>query len=80
MKITGNNMKFLKPLILFLLISISFTSCKDDPVPTPDPDDSKPKASALTLKINQFIKDVMTDVYLWYKTMPTIDIKYELSN
>lgn len=54
--------------------------CGDDPLPEPDPDTDKKTAPALTVKVNQFIKDVMEDVYLWYKMIPTIDIKYEFDS
>jgi carboxyl-terminal processing protease len=42
--------------------------------------DEKPQATALTQKINGFIKAVMTDLYLWYDKMPEIDIKYEMDS
>jgi C-terminal processing protease CtpA/Prc len=53
--------------------------CGDDPLPEPD-DSGKKTAPELTIKVNQFIKDVMEDVYLWYKMIPTIDIKYEFDS
>jgi C-terminal processing protease CtpA/Prc len=31
-------------------------------------------------KINGFIKEVMTDLYLWYDKLPDIDIKYETNS
>jgi carboxyl-terminal processing protease len=43
----------------------------------PEPEEIKEVASAATQKLNTFIKDAMTDVYLWYGQMPSIDIKYE---
>ncbi len=44
----------------------------------PIPEENKgEKASALTIKVNDFIKMVMDDVYLWYKEIPKIDNKYE---
>ena len=58
--------------LLFVITGIMW-SCKEEP--TPDP--GKEEAPALTKKINRFIKDVMEDVYLWYKEMPDIDIRYE---
>jgi C-terminal processing protease CtpA/Prc len=54
-------------------------SC-DDPVPEPDPEPEKQKAPALTIKINEFIEAVMNDVYLWYKEVPDIDIRYEFDS
>ena len=70
-----------KWLFLLLFGSLVVYSCskKDDPVPEPDPE-PKPTATALTLKINNFIKLAMEDVYLWYKEMPAIDVKYELDS
>jgi hypothetical protein len=41
---------------------------------------TKPEAPALTVKVNQFIKDVMTDAYLWYDEMPAINIRYEFDS
>ena len=62
-------------------------SCKKDPVPVPQENNQNqnqdtvvPVASALTQKINQFIKDVMSDVYLWNNQLPDIDIKYEMDS
>lgn len=40
----------------------------------------KDEAPELTQRINGFIEDVMTDVYLWYKEMPAIDIRYEFDS
>jgi len=37
-------------------------------------------ASAQVQKINGFIKDVMTDLYLWYDKLPDIDIRYETNS
>jgi carboxyl-terminal processing protease len=61
-------------IFTFLLLSLFFTGCKKD---QPEPEDTKEVASAATQKLNTFIKDAMTDVYLWYGQMPSIDIKYE---
>lgn len=58
---------------LLILTLIILHGCKKEVIP----EDTREKASALTLKINGFIKTVMTDVYLWYKEMPAVDIKYE---
>jgi len=47
-------------------------------VPDPNPVDStRIEAPVLTQKVNKFIYDVMSDVYLWYDEMPNIDYKYE---
>ena len=37
----------------------------------------KTEAPVITQEVNNFIKDAMTDVYLWYNYLPTIDTKYE---
>lgn len=60
---------------LVLVTIMLFAGCSKEE--TPVEDDGKPQASALVQKINGFVKDVMTDVYLWYDKMPEIDIKYE---
>jgi C-terminal processing protease CtpA/Prc len=67
-----------KILFVFIVASALITGCKDDPIPEPEPE--KEKASALTIKVNQFFKDVMEDVYLWYNTLPNIDINYEFDS
>lgn len=56
-------------MILLATMAGFLWSCKEDPVP--------PEAPELTKKINRFIKTVMEDVYLWYKELPSIDIRYE---
>ena len=56
-----------------LLLSGIVTSCSDDGV-VPD---EKVEATALTKKVNRFINEVMTDIYLWYDELPDIDYKYE---
>lgn len=80
MKKTENYLKTLQR-IFFVLIAASaiLAGCKDDPVPEPEPEE-KEKAPLLTIKVNQFFKDVMEDVYLWYNTLPTIDINYEFDS
>ena len=73
----------MNPLInfffLIVLLSGLAVSC-DDPVPEPEPEPEKQKAPALTIKINEFIETVMTDVYFWYKEVPDIDIRYEFDS
>jgi len=59
-----------KIVILVSLIVSLFSECKKD-------DSTLEEASATTQKVNNFIKTVMTDVYLWYNYLPTIDTKYE---
>lgn len=66
--------------ILLLIILAIFTGCEEEPVPEPDPDPGKQEAPALTQKVNNFIKDAMEDVYLWYKELPNIDTKYEMDS
>jgi len=64
---------------LLLIISIAFTSCKDDS-PTVDkeiPQDDSLSISAETLKTNKFVVDAMSSVYYWNKTLPTIDYTKE---
>ena len=70
--------------ILFLLTILAgiVMSCKDNPLPdvtniNQSQDSLGTEAPALTQKVNQFIQSVMEDVYLWYKDLPTIDIRYE---
>ena len=71
-------MKMVKYWMLALLLAgFMVTGCdKDDPDPEPEVPDPN-EAPALTQKINGFIKTAMSDIYLWYNTLPTIDIKYE---
>lgn len=70
-----NNIKIVGLLFLTFLI---LSSCSELPLPTPEPSDGKKEqAPVLTQKINDFIKLVMEDIYLWYKEIPDIDIRYE---
>jgi C-terminal processing protease CtpA/Prc len=62
-------------LFLIILISVVAISCTD--VPEPEPEGEKSKAPALTIAVNEFVEAVMNDVYLWYSTVPDIDIEYE---
>jgi len=64
---------------VILLISGIMVGCDTvpEPEPEPDPNNGNPKATQLTLNINEFIQAVMQDIYLWYNTLPTIDIQYE---
>lgn len=73
-----NNMKTLiKFLFLIFLLSGLTVGC-DDPVPEPDPEEQQ--APDLTIKVNEFIEAVMTDVYFWYNEVPSIDIRYEFDS
>jgi carboxyl-terminal processing protease len=65
-------------IVAMLTVLLMGTSCKKDPEPEPEPE--KEMAPLLTRKINTFIKDVMDDVYLWYKDMPVIDVNYEFDS
>lgn len=61
-----------KSRILLLLLAVvfagSFIACdKNGEVPD----------LALTQKVNKFINEAMTDIYLWYDKMPNIDYSYE---
>lgn len=64
-------------LVLFALILFGCKKNEIDNTGNTGSTETKPTASALTLKVNTFIKDAMEDVYLWYKEMPVIDVKYE---
>jgi carboxyl-terminal processing protease len=71
--ILQRTMKTIKSWLPLILITVWFLAgCKKEEIP-----DEKEQASELTQKINSFIKEVMTDVYLWYDKLPDIDIKYE---
>lgn len=68
-------MKLLKlksGLLISLLISLTiFSSCKDDEDMTPA-DDNKPTAEeTANIRINNWIKDVMGEVYFWLEDMKT---------
>ena len=71
--------KLIKLMFLVLLMSGMMFSC-DDPVPEPDPEPDKQMAPDLTIAVNEFIEAVMNDVYLWYSTVPDIDIRYEFDS
>ena len=67
---------------MLLLALLLISSCREDPLPTPEPnpettENKKEEAPVVTQKINEFIYMVMDDIYLWYKNMPDIDIRYE---
>jgi C-terminal processing protease CtpA/Prc len=60
-------------LLLILITVLSLPGCKkEDILPV--------EAPILTQRINSFIREVMTDVYLWYDKMPNIDIRYETNS
>ena len=67
-------MKHWTKILFALFITLGlFTSCSDNTEPNPD----KIEASALTKKVNLFIKEVMSDIYLWNNQLPNINYKYE---
>ncbi len=71
-------MKTTKILFIIVLAAVlSLEGCKKDKTVPPDPNTGTVKASELTQKINTFIKNVMTDVYLWYDKLPSLDITTE---
>lgn len=66
--------KYRNLFALLLCASALFIACggdKDDPKP---PELEKPST---TEKVNKFINDMMSDVYLWNKHLPVIDYKNE---
>ncbi len=66
-------------LLLFLLSFLAI-GCNESPLPEPEdpaPAEVKAEVPELTKKINSFIKLVMNDIYLWYKEVPDLDIRYE---
>lgn len=67
----------MRKLIFRLTVGIFFISCLFIACSKDDVNDSTTVASATTQKVNNFIKTVMSDVYLWCNYLPTIDIKYE---
>jgi len=73
-----NKNRILLILLTFIMFG-SFIACdKGGTVPDPDPGGTtQEEASALTQKVNKFIYDAMSDVYLWYDKLPDIDYKYE---
>ena len=62
----------IKRIMLILLSVMILAGCKKE-----DPTAQAPES---TQNINQFIKDVMSDIYLWYKQLPKIDIRYEFDS
>lgn len=67
-----------------VLIALLLSGCReDDPITkntstgSRENTELKAEATTTTQKVNSFIKAAMTDVYLWYNYLPTIDTKYE---
>ena len=65
-------MKTIKGLIALFGVVLFFTSCQDEPLP-PVENEGLTK----TQKVNVFIEDVMTDIYLWADETPELDPKTE---
>ena len=75
----------IKVLALITIIASVFVSgCKEAPLPPivvgPDNGSDRIEAPAPIQAINQFIKLGMEDAYLWYNTLPDIDIRYEFDS
>ena len=74
-----NKMSLIRKLLLFVILFTGvLVSCTD--VPEPGPDDGKLQAPKQTIAVNEFIEAVMKDVYLWYASVPDIDIRYEFDS
>ena len=71
-------MKMTKRYLYWVVISVLlFTGCEKKEIPD---EPGEVPASPQVQKINGFIKEVMTDLYLWYDKLPDIDIKYETNS
>jgi C-terminal processing protease CtpA/Prc len=68
-----------RTIVGILLVAYFFVSCGKDDGLNDDSTSSATttEASALTKKVNSFIRKVMTDVYLWYNYMPNLNVDYE---
>ncbi len=64
-------------LPLMVISILVLHGCDEKVIPEEEEEPEQPQASALIQQINGFIKDAMTDVYLWYDKMPAVDIRYE---
>lgn len=64
-----NLVKLPKAAIAFLCVAILFTSCKDDEAPAPTGTEVVPDGP--NVKINNWIYDVMDEVYYWTDQMPS---------
>lgn len=64
-------------ITFFLVAGIMFTGCKKAESPGDPTGNTTTEAPVVTQKVNNFIKDAMTDVYLWYNYLPSIDTRYE---
>jgi C-terminal processing protease CtpA/Prc len=71
-------MEMTKRWLHWVVISVLlFTGCEKKEIPD---EPGQVQASPQVQKINGFIKEVMTDLYLWYDKLPDIDIKYETNS
>jgi carboxyl-terminal processing protease len=71
-------MKMIKRWLLLIVISVLLLGgCEKKEIPE---EHEQVLASAQVQKINGFIKDVMTDLYLWYDKLPDFDIRYETNS
>jgi C-terminal processing protease CtpA/Prc len=79
-------MKLTKNTFIFLILLAFAMACSENPLPDPvpetpmDTENEKEEAPKLTQEINGFIKEAMTDIYLWYNYLPNIDIRYEMDS
>lgn len=63
-------LKFKSGLLLSFLISLTiFSSCKDEEDITPDVDNKPTADETANIQINNWIKDVMNEVYFWLEDM-----------
>ncbi len=73
-------MKTFHKIALFIISILVVSACTKE-LPEPDennPDEIKPtEVPELTRRINTFIKDAMSDVYLWYKELSSINQNLE---
>lgn len=75
----------LKLIFVFLFTFAILLGCDQEPLPPVQIErggESEPQAtaSALTLKVNEFIEYAMQDIYLWSDEIPEIDIRYEMDS
>ncbi|HPR84853.1 MAG TPA: S41 family peptidase [Prolixibacteraceae bacterium] len=64
-------------IVGIFFLSYFFVMCSKDDDSGGGTTSSTAQASATTKKVNNFIKTVMSDVYLWYNYLPDIDINHE---
>lgn len=69
--------KIIRRMPLIVLAAFILAGCEKKVIPEEEEEQKPVQASALIQKINGFIKEVMSDAYLWYDKIPVIDIRYE---